>query len=117
MGGIINKQKLEKLQTQIDAFRSSIHNVRPDDLTSLAKALGRKLQVRGKHPTYVSELLKLNPISIPGHRKIKPRTAGNILDQLEADIFAFRELLDKPEQKNDQKKLPAATLHKNTHSR
>jgi hypothetical protein len=117
MGGIINKQKLEKLQDQIDALRSSIHNVKPDDLISLARALGRKPQNRGKHPTYVSELLRSNPISIPRHPKIKPRTAGNILDQLEADIFGLRELLNKPEQENEQKKLPPPAVHKSTHSR
>jgi hypothetical protein len=99
MGGIINKEKLIRLRAEIEAFRGSIYNVRPDDLVSLARSLGREKAKRGKHPTYVSTLVARNPISIPGHPTIKPRTAASILDELEADINALWDLLDEQERK------------------
>ncbi len=118
MGGIINKEKLIRLRGDIEAIRGSIHNVKPGDLISLARSLGReKDKKRGKHPTYVSTLLKRNPISIPGHPTIKPRTAGSILDELAADIDALWALLDEQERKNANKKLPARTVHKGTNPR
>ena len=114
MGGIINLQKLAKLRGQIDSYRGSINNVRPDDLISLAKSLGREKSKKGKHPTYESTLMpRATPLSIPRHRTIKPGTARNILDQLEADIDGLTALLDEEEKKkNDTKRLPERTIRK-----
>lgn len=68
--------------------------------------MGRKLFGRGKEPTYVSEILKdKNPLSIPNHPgALSKYTAGSILDQLEADLETLKELLEKEEQENGQKK-------------
>lgn len=123
MGGIITRQKLERLRGEIEALRHSIHNVRPDDLVSLAKSLGREKSKKGKHPTYESSLMpKTNPLSIPGHPTIKAGTARNILDQLEADIDGLTALLDEQdrratkeqEKRNDSTRLPEETLRKSS---
>lgn len=118
MGGTIDRRKLERLRCEIEAHRGAIHNVRPDDLISLAKSLGREKSKKGKHPTYESTLMpKTNPLSIPGHPKIKPGTARNILDQLEADIEGLTALLDEQEQKNDTKRLSAGIVCEGTDPR
>jgi len=117
MGGSITRQKLEKLRRQIQAYRASIHNVRPDDLVSLAKQLGREKSKKGKHPTYESTLMpQTNPLSIPGHPAIKAGTARNILDQLEADLDGLTGLLDEQERKNDAKRLPAGAVRKSSNA-
>lgn len=117
MGGIINKQKLHRLRDVVGALRGSIHNIKPDDLISLAKALGREKTKKGKHPTYASTLLSRNPLSIPAHRKVSPGAAGEILDELEADIDALSDLLDQQERINEAKRLPSPTVHKGGNSR
>jgi hypothetical protein len=118
MGGIINKKKLRKLRREIEALRAGIHNVRPRDLIRLALQLGRELDDRGKHPTYVSTLIpNSNPLSIPGHPTIKPTTAKSILDELEADIDRHSSMIEDQERKNDTKRLPAPTLHESDDSR
>ena len=113
MGGIITKQKLEKIRREIESLRASKHNIKPHDLVSLAKSLGRVKSKRGKHPTYVSTLMATrNPLSIPGHPTIKTGTACGILDELESDVDELSALLDEQEQKRDPKRLPARTVHK-----
>jgi hypothetical protein len=109
----MNRQKLEKLRREIESLRNSIHNVRPDDLVSLAKSLGRKKSKKGKHPTYESTLMpSRNPLSIPGHPTIKPGTARSILDELDADADGISALLDEQEKRNDTQRLPARTIRK-----
>lgn len=118
MGGIINKQKLEKLRKRVQAMRGSIHNVHPDDLVSLARSLGREKSKKGKHPTYESLLMpNATPLSIPGYPTIKAGTARNILDQLEADIDGLAALLEQQEQKDDAKRLPEKTVRQSGYSR
>src|SRR5579864_152353 len=96
MAGIITPQKLARLRREIDGLRAAKHNIKPDDLTSLARRLGRKPVKRGKHPTWQSELIPTaNPLSIPGHPTIKATTAMSILDELEADIDRLAELLNE----------------------
>jgi hypothetical protein len=113
MGGIINKEKLAELQADIESFRRAIHNVRPDQLVSLAKKLGREKSKKGKHPTYESTVMpERNPLSIPGHRTIKSGTKRSILDELEVDIHLLTDRLDRQERTNDIKRLSEGTIHK-----
>jgi hypothetical protein len=119
MGGIITHRKLAKLRREIENLRAAKHNIKPADLTSMAKRLGRALENRGKHPTWKSELIpSSNPLSIPGHPTIKSTTAMSILDELEADIDRLSELLNDPRgEKNadlDRKQLSPTTIRKNS---
>jgi len=117
MGGIITKDKLSRLRSEIESLRAAKNNIRPSDLVSLARSLGREPAKRGKHPTYVSTLLQRNPISIPSHPgAMKARTAMSILDELEADIDKLSSMLDEQERKNDPKRLPTATIHEDIDS-
>jgi hypothetical protein len=86
--------KLRKLKARLQQWRGS--SVKPRKLEALAKALGRKRVKRGSEPTWVSESFpNLRPLGIPHHSKeIKRFTAGNILDQLEAqDVVAWERRL------------------------
>lgn len=92
----MKREKLRKLRRKHSALLKKPGNVSSRELVSLAKSLGRKKSDRGKHLTWVSTLLNdATPISIPEHPGTLPRyTAGNILDQLEQDIFMFEEELN-----------------------
>jgi len=89
----MDKRKLSRLRRRIQDLRARLGNIKSRELESLARALGRKLNDRGKEPTFISELLpQSRPLSIPHHAKtLKRGTAGNILDQLEKDIDALEE--------------------------
>ena len=92
---IMDKQKLSRLRKRIQALRSRLGNIRSRELISLATALGRKRNNRGKEPTFISELLPHSrPITITEHpRALKKGTAGSILDRLEEDIDLLEEQL------------------------
>jgi hypothetical protein len=118
MGGIINKGRLEELRQEIAALRARPHNIKSKELISLAKSLGRVKAKRGKHLIYVSTLMPTrNPLVIPGHRTLKSGTAGQIMDELSADIDGIAVLLDEQEQKHDNKRLPSGAVHKSTPTR
>ena len=89
----MDKRKLSRLRKRIQDLRARPGNIKSRELESLARALGRKRDDRGKEPTFISELLpQSRPLSIPHHAKtLKRGTAGNILDQLEKDLDAFEE--------------------------
>ena len=116
-------QKLRRLQRELGSLRAAKHNITAYDLIRLAQSLGRRKQKRGKHPTYVNDLIPVSrPISIPGHPgTIKGYTALSILDDLELDIQRFFEMLEEGEQTpNEQKQrkaLPPATLRTDSDSR
>lgn len=77
-----------RLREEILELRRS-GGVKSARLGGLAKRLGRTLVPRGKHPTWVSQVLpEAPPLSIPDHggRDLNRHTAGVILDQLEADL-------------------------------
>lgn len=92
------KKKLQKLKRSLEGLRSRSGNLRHKDLKGLAEQLGRQLAgQRGKEPTFINPLLpQSRPISIPNHPGSLNRfTAEGILDQLEEDIFAIEEELDR----------------------
>lgn len=90
-------KKLAKIKKTIEDCRGKLFNIRPRDLKKIATALGRQEVDRGKEPTYESQELDTNVITIPQHgaRTVAPGTARNILDQLENDVFLFEEQLEE----------------------
>jgi hypothetical protein len=93
----MEKQKRDRIRWEINQLRSRIANIRSRELISLAKKLGRSLFPRGKHPTYVSDiLLNRPPLSIPNHSGALPKyTAESILNILEEDL----DIIDEKEEK------------------
>lgn len=91
----MNKQTLNRVQRRIDKLRNQ--DVSSEKLENIAKSLGRVRSKKGKEPNWVSTLLPgSRPIGIPHHGKPVFRyTAGNILDDLEKDIFELYEQLEK----------------------
>lgn len=89
--------KLDKIAREIRSLRARSGNIRDHDLISLAKKLGRRLQNRGKHLTFVSDIFQdLRALPIPSHpRGINRITAENILDALDEDFLRWEELLEK----------------------
>ena len=84
----MTKKKLRGLRKELGELRRRQRNLSERELVSFAGRIGRRRSRRGDEPTYISELLpSSNPISIPGQGgNVKPGTAGNILDQFEADL-------------------------------
>jgi hypothetical protein len=91
----MNRKKLAKLRREIAGMRRRLGAIKGRELEDVARTLGRRLDTqRGKEPTWVSdELPHRNPVSIPRHgsRDLRPKTAGNILYQLELDLDELEE--------------------------
>ena len=73
------------------------------ELESLAKAIGRNIQNRGKHPIFIKT--GRPPLAIPHHGKpIKKFTKENILTILDGDLSIEEEkLLDEISKQNGPK--------------
>jgi hypothetical protein len=94
----MNRKKLKSIRREMDRLRRSTQNA--SALESMAKRLGRKLVKRGKHPMWEStEFRALYPLSIPHHggRDLPIGTKKSVLDQLEDDILAWEESLEREE--------------------
>ncbi len=92
----MKENKLKKIEQNIRSLRNRSGNLRASELEAIAKRLGRERSKRGKEPTYVSlDFPDLRPVSIPSHSTgLKRFTAESILDQLDEDVFRWREELD-----------------------
>src|SRR6185295_723863 len=90
--------KIRKLRSQIEALRNK-RWIKTAELESLAQRLGTKRAKRGKEPTWINEELPdRRPVSIPSHPgDVNRFTARSILDQLEADLDRYEELLQSQE--------------------
>jgi len=84
--------KIEALRNELEALRAGAFNAKRSEVVSLAESVGRRLTNRGKEPTYVSILPGRNPLSIPGHAKLKGFTVKSILKVLSADLDCWEEL-------------------------
>lgn len=84
---IMNVSKISKLRNSLDSLRAS-GGIKVRELQKLARGVGRKLQKRGKEPTWVNEdFSHWTPLSIPDHSgDLNRNTARSILDQLEEDL-------------------------------
>ena len=92
---IMNIKKIRKLKKQISQLRNRLGNIQNKEIKRLAKACGRKRVKRGTEDNYESTLLPRRPaISIPNHPgSLGKYVAGNILDDLEEDLFWLEENL------------------------
>jgi len=90
----MNPRKLRRCEQRLTKLRRSVPSAK--QLEGLATSLGRKRVKRGKEPTWESMAFSnLRPVSIPRHSSnLNKFTAGSILNQLEEDIFRYKEMLE-----------------------
>jgi len=89
----MNPKQLRRCEQRLAKLRRSVPSAK--QLEGLATSLGRKRVKRGKEPTWESMAFpNLRPVSIPRHSFLSRFTAGNILSQLEEDIFRYKEMLE-----------------------
>jgi len=89
----MDKKKLKKLAEEIRSLRRKAGSVHDRELVSIARKLGRQRVKTDGHPQYISDL-RTGRITIPSHSKpLAYRTTLNILDELQTDVFYWRESL------------------------
>ena len=93
MGDIKGEQRIRKLRDRLNSLRAK-GGIKSSEVESLAQALGRRKDARGKEPTWVNPgFPRLRPLAIPHHSSdLNKFTARGILDQLEEDLEALEEL-------------------------
>ena len=89
--------RLDDIQDEIEQLRRKPANVCHRELRNIAQALGRTRDTtRGKEPTFVNREMRWTPLSIPDHPgALAKGTVHSILDQLEDDLMALREVEEK----------------------
>ena len=93
----MTRSRVAKLLKEWESLRGQAGNLKSRDLSAFAKKLGRKLNDRGKEPTYVSTLLEWrHPITIPNH----PGNLGKgltikILNDLRDDLDELQEIAER----------------------
>jgi hypothetical protein len=98
----MNKQRLDKLRQEIEGLRRR-GGIKPAELESLAKGLGRIRSKRGKEPNWVSvPFPELYPVSIPHHgsQDLGKFTARAIIDRLELDLERWAEEIEPNKKQN-----------------
>jgi hypothetical protein len=99
----MNKRRLKKLVQEMRSLRNRAGSITERDLIGIAKKLGRTKFKRGDHPTYISiPFHDLKPVTIPSHRTMNRHTALAILDDLDNDVFRWREELRKSNDPEDK---------------
>ena len=86
----MDPKKIRKLRNEIQGMRRR-GGIRPAELESLARSVGRVRHKRGKEPSWVSTVFpEAPPVSIPNHPgDLSKYTARSILNELEADLDRF----------------------------
>ncbi len=86
----MDQSDIHDVRKMIEKLRRRLGNIRPDEIATLAKALGR-IQRTGSSPAiYVSPLPGRRSLPIHYHpRAMKRGTAKGSLDVLEADLDAW----------------------------
>ena len=98
----MDEKKLAKIERMIAECRKKSNRHR--DLEHIVVALERRRVKRGKEPTYESVAFPAaNMITIPDHgtKSIRPGTLKNILNQLEEDVWRFKDALEKEKRQKD----------------
>jgi len=95
----MNKNKLAKLQGELESLRRRKRNITGREIVGFANKCGRQMRTggKGKEPTYINIYLPYRmPLSIPHHSGNMPvGTAGNILAILEQDLFELEDMLER----------------------
>ena len=80
---------------ELKRLRRRAANVHPEELVSLARAVGREVARGGKHPWKCKRPGRL-PFTIPNHPgTLKPGTVHKILDRIEEDLDREECIADK----------------------
>jgi len=101
---IMNKKTLKRLRKELEELRRNFAPQSHATLAEYASAVGRKIENRGKEPTWIKKTdpSLSPPLSIPNHSKdIKAGTARSIIDQLLADLDEWDMYLTTQEDKDE----------------
>jgi hypothetical protein len=95
----MDAKKLARIRDDMAAARRKPQT--QSDLAELATRLGRRRRTgrKGKHPTWITDLEGLFPLSIPDGkgRDLPPGTRNSVLNQLEDDVAAWEAILQENE--------------------
>lgn len=96
----MTRDGLQRLRSELEALRGHIKSIRPREFIHIAEAVGReRKKKRTGEPVW--DRKGWFPLSIPDHPgTLKPKTAGNIADQLEEDLDKIEAQLDAQEAGN-----------------
>lgn len=100
----MNFKTLRRLRQELKELRRNFAPQPAATLECYATAVGRRLENRGKEPTWVKkdDPSLSPPLSIPNHSKdVKAGTARSIIDQLIADLDEWEIYLTEQENDND----------------
>lgn len=93
-GAIMHTKKLAKLRRLLTELRSNPIGIKPRQLKSIARQLGRsKKSGFTNEPTFVRQLdpSLSPPLSIPAHKELKRGTARSIIDALLDDVDSWEQ--------------------------
>lgn len=100
----MNIKSLKMLRKELKELRRNFAPQTHSTLAAYATAVGRKLENRGKEPTWIKKTdpSLSPPLSIPNHSKdIKAGTARSIIDQLLADLDEWEIHLTPKDDENE----------------
>lgn len=100
----MNIKSLRRFRKELNELRRNFAPQSAATLADYASAVGRRLENRGKEPTWVKkdDPSLSPPLSIPHHSKgVKAGTARSIIDQLLADLDEWEIYLIEQENDND----------------
>lgn len=100
----MNINTLKKLRKELKELRRNFTPQTHSVLAEYANAVGRRIENRGKEPTWVKKTdpSLSPPLSIPNHSKgIKAGTSRSIIDQLLADLDEWELHLIKQEDEDE----------------
>lgn len=93
----MNQADIDNVRKGIENLRRRLGNIRPGEIMTLAKALGRTQRAGSSPAIYVSPLPGRRSLPIHYHpRAMKRGTAKGSLDVLEADLDAWEMYLAEP---------------------
>ena len=89
-------KRLAKIERELRHLRVHCHGIKPEQLVSIAKQLGRERKAGyTNEPTYIRlrDPALTPPLSIPAHSTLKSGTARNIISMLLDDLDDWKQHL------------------------